>query len=144
MITRLGEYQIDDSRQRIDFPRVQQWLATTYWSPGVTLDMVIRAAENSALLVGAYHDALQVGYLRLVSDKTTFGWVADVYVDEQHRRKGIAVAMVRFAIDHPEFQTLRKWMLGTRDAHPVYAKAGFGQLDKPQNTMLLRGPRVRS
>ncbi len=140
MTNSLGPYKISDALNRIDFPRVTAWLATTYWNAGVSQSKVERAATNSSMVVGAYLDDLQVGYLRAVSDKTTFAWLADVFVDEAHRKKGIATAMVRFAVEHPDYRTLNKWMLGTRDAHPVYAAAGFKPLDKPQNLMCLRLP----
>ena len=137
MITRHGDYEIDDSRSRFDLPRVHRWLTSTYWSAGVTLEKVTRAHENSALIVGAYLADQQVGCLRVVSDKTTFAWLGDVFVDESHRRKGLALAMTKFALAHPEFQGLRKWMLATRDAHPIYAAAGFKVVDKPQTLMWL-------
>jgi GNAT superfamily N-acetyltransferase len=135
-----GPYKISDAVERIDFPCVTAWLATTYWNAGISQVKVEYAASNSSMVVGAYLDDAQLGYLRVVSDKTTFAWLADVYVDEAHRKKGIATAMVRFAVEHPDYRTLNKWMLGTRDAHPVYAAAGFKALDKPQNVMILRMP----
>jgi len=142
MLRQHGDYQIDDSTERIDFARVTQWLAGTYWSPGISREIVETAAENSAVLVGAYLRDEQVGYLRVISDKTSFAWVADVYVDEAHRRRGIALAMMRFVLEHPELTAPRKWMLGTRDAHAVYRAAGFGPLDKPDNAMIYRPKRA--
>ena len=101
-------------------------------------EKVERAARNSSLVVGAYRGGEQVGYLRLVSDKTTFAWVCDVYVDEVHRGRGIARAMVRFALAHPEHQGLRRWLLATQDAHDIYAACGFKPLDNPERWMFLR------
>ena len=135
MITQHKEYEIDDRPQRLDIGRIHGWLEKSYWSPGVSRAVVERAFANSALVVGAYHGEEQVGCLRAVSDKATFAWVADVFVDEAHRRRGIALAMVRFALEHPEFQGLRRWMLGTRDMHAVYAAAGFRQVDRPEPLM---------
>ena len=137
MISRHGDHEIEESRARFQFSRVHAWLRETYWAHDIEREKVERAFANSALIVGAYRADEQVGCLRVVSDKTTFAWIADVYVDEPHRRKGLALAMTRFALAHPELQGLRKWMLGTRDAHPVYAAAGFKVVDKPQNLMWL-------
>src|SRR5437762_19427 len=83
--------QIDDRFERVDFARVHAWLSGTYWAQGVSQHNVEKAARNSAIVVGAYLDSEQVGYLRVVSDKTTFAWVGDVFVDERHRRKGVAL-----------------------------------------------------
>ena len=101
-------------------------------------DVVERAMRGSSLVIGAYFDGQQIGYARVVSDKATFAWVADVFVDEAHRRKGLGRAMVRFALDDPEHQGLRRWFLATKDAHDVYAKLGFQALTEPQRFMFLR------
>ena len=138
MITRHDEYEIDDCRERFDMRRVCEWLSGTYWWGGsAQLEKVQRAHDNSALIVGAYFNNEQVASLRVVSDKTTFAWIGDVFVDPAHRRKGLALAITRFTLAHPEFQGLRKWMLATRDAHAVYAAAGFKPVDKPQTLMWL-------
>ena len=131
-----GDYEIDNTFARIDFPRVQTWLAQTYWSPGVGLERVKKAAIGSSLVVGAYLGEAQAGYLRVVSDKTTFAWVCDVYVDEAHRGRGLARAMVNFALEHPEHQGLRRWVLATRDAHGVYREIGFEPLPAPDRWMV--------
>jgi len=136
VIVCIGAYEIDDSRDRIDFDRVHAWLSTAYWSPGISRERVMRAAAHSSLLVGAYGPGGQAGYLRVVSDRTTFAWICDVYVDEAHRGRRLARAMVRFAQDHPEHQGLRRWLLATRDAHAVYRACGFEPLVNPGRWML--------
>jgi GNAT superfamily N-acetyltransferase len=130
-----GEYEIDDDPTRIDFERVHGWLASSYWSPDVTREKVESAARGSSLVVGAYKDGEQAGYLRVVSDKATFAWICDVFVDEMHRRSGLAKAMVRFALEHPEHQGLRRWLLASRDAHDVYRAVGFETLPTPEKWM---------
>lgn len=136
MIKNHREFEIDDSIDRVDFERVTQWLASSYWTPGIARERVERAAHNSSLVVGAYLDGLQVGYMRVVSDRTSFGWLADVWVDEAHRGKGIARAMVRFALEHPEHQNLRRWVLATKDAQGVYAGCGFSPILNPESWMI--------
>ncbi|MCW3099351.1 MAG: acetyltransferase [Chthonomonadaceae bacterium] len=143
MRTQHGAYELDDDITRIDFVRVHSWLTTSYWSPGIALDKVQRAAEGSSLVVGVYQRSerenepgQQVGYMRVISDKATFAWIADVFVDEAHRGQKIASAMVRFALAHPEHQGLRRWVLATLDAHPVYAGVGFIPLPEPARWMI--------
>jgi GNAT superfamily N-acetyltransferase len=129
-------YEIDETRERLDFDRIHIWLRAAYWSPDVPRDKVERAAQHSSLVIGAYRASAQVGYMRVVSDRTTFAYLCDVYVDEAHRGQGIAKAMVRFALSHPEHQGLRRWLLATRDAQPVYAGVGFQALPLPERWML--------
>ena len=130
------QVDIAEGLECVDFERVHGWLTTTYWSPGITIEKVRRAAEGTALVVSAFANGAQVGYLRVISDKATFAWVADVYVDESCRGRGIAKSMVRYALDHPEFQGLRRWVLATKDAHTVYESCGFGPLWEPDRWMI--------
>jgi GNAT superfamily N-acetyltransferase len=141
MMTRLREYEIDDSLERIDIARVHGWLEKTYWSPGVSREIVERAARNSSLVIGAYLDSTQVAYTRIVSDCATFAWICDVFVDEPHRGRGLARAMVSFALAHPKHQNLRRWLLATRDAHGVYREFGFDPLPNPERWMALASPK---
>ncbi len=136
MIRTHAEYELDDSLQRIDFERVCGWLATTYWWQDFPWERIEKAAHGSALVVGAYRDNVQAGYLRVVSDQATFAWVCDVFVEEAHRGQGLAKAMVRFALEHPDYQGLRRWVLATRDAHGVYAEVGFMPLPSPERWMI--------
>jgi GNAT superfamily N-acetyltransferase len=138
MTTGYDEYEISDDRQRLDFDRVHAWLASTYWSPGIPREKVERAADNSSMVVAAYHGTDQVAYMRVISDRTTFAYLADVFVDSAHRRRGIASAMVRFALAHPEYQGLRNWMLLTADAHDVYRQCGFEVYPNPERVMNFR------
>jgi GNAT superfamily N-acetyltransferase len=135
MIVRHGDYEIDDDLSRVDFVRVHAWLASSYWSPGVPREVVEKAARGSSLVVSAYLEGEQVGYLRVVSDRATFAWICDVVVDEAHRARGLGKAMVRYAQEHPEHQGLRRWLLATRDAHEVYRSVGFEPLPAPDKWM---------
>jgi GNAT superfamily N-acetyltransferase len=136
MVTKHGDYELDDDRSRVNFSRVHRWLDGTYWAAGRTRQRVEKSAEFSSLVVGAYaRDGTQIGFLRVVSDRVTFAWVADVFVDDPHRGKGIARAMVRFALDHPDHREVRRWVLRTRDAHGVYATLGFEPYAEPEGFM---------
>lgn len=130
-------YAIQTGIDHIDFPKTTVWLASTYWSPGIPETAVRRAANHSALVLSAHHpSAGQVAYARVVSDKTTFAWICDVFVDPAHRQNGLARQLIRTALIHPEFQNLRRWLLATRDAHNVYAGVGFQTLPHPERWMV--------
>ena len=98
------------------------------------MDRIKRGAANSALVLGAYVGTEQVGFLRVVSDKSRFAYICDVWVDEKHRGKGIARQMVSYALAHPDFSTVN-WLLATVDAHKVYSKLGFQALPNPERWM---------
>lgn len=134
-------YEIDDSFERIDFDTVEKWLTSTWWSPGIRREEIIQGANNSTIVVGCYGNESQVGYLRVVSDRTRFAYFMDVFVDERHRRNGLAQAMMRFVIEHPDFKDVYQWLLATKDAHGVYEKLGFRPLPNPESWMIIRKER---
>jgi GNAT superfamily N-acetyltransferase len=136
-------YELDDDFGRLDFRTLERWLSRTYWSPGIRLPEILKGARNSALNLGCYRDGAQVGYLRVASDRTRFAYIMDVYVDESHRKRGLARAMVDAAMAHPGLSDVYLWLLATRDAQPVYAKSGFGPLPEPGNWMIIRKEKLR-
>jgi GNAT superfamily N-acetyltransferase len=133
-------YEITEDKSRIDFETVHAWLAGSYWSPGVAMEVVRRAAENSSLVISVFDKSMgaQIGYGRIISDKATFGYLADIFVDEAYRGQGIGQAIVKYALDHPEHQGFRRWTLATMDAHGVYEKFGFGPPRFPDRWMEYR------
>ena len=137
-------YRLSDDLTRIDFEKVTGWLAATYWVPGIGREEVERAARHSSLVVGAFtDDGEPAGYARVVSDKTRFAYLMDVFVAEYHRRKGLGQALVKFAMAHPEHLSVYQWLLATRDAHPVYGSVGFKPLAHPERWMMNQRERPR-
>jgi len=133
----MTDIRIVDGFEHVDFERVHAWLAGSYWSPGVSREKVERGAQYSSLVICAFDGDRQVGYTRIVSDRASFAWVCDVFVDQEYRGRGIAKAMVRYALDHPEHQDLRRWVLATKDAHGVYAECGFVPLQLTDRWMAI-------
>jgi GNAT superfamily N-acetyltransferase len=128
-----GEYEISTDRSRLDVTAIHQFLSGTYWSPGVAREIVERSIEHS-LPFGLYARNEQVGFARVITDYTTFAYLADVYVLESHRGKGLAKWLMEVILAHPELQGLRWWMLRTRDAHGLYEQVGFKE---PANASLI-------
>jgi GNAT superfamily N-acetyltransferase len=118
---------------------IHAFLAGTYWSPGIPLDTVERAIKNS-ICVGAYVDERQIGFARMVTDKATFAYLADVYVLEEHRGNGLSKRLMQSLLQLQELQGLRRMMLATRDAHGLYEKFGFKELATPARFMELHNP----
>ena len=134
---RQGEYVI--STERVDAVAAHAFLTARYWSPGIPLETVERAIRGS-LCFSLWHEpaggpSAQVGFARMITDRATFGYLADVYVLEAHRGRGLAKWMMRVVVEHPELQGFRRWCLATRDAHGLYAQFGFKPLATPDRWM---------
>jgi GNAT superfamily N-acetyltransferase len=127
-------YEVSIDRSRLDVKAIHAYLTQSYWSPGIPFATVARAVDNS-VCVGAYLGAEQVGFARVVTDKATFAYLADVYVLEPHRGNGVSKRMMEAITLHPELQNLRRWLLITRDAQGLYAKFGFKPLAAPDRFM---------
>ena len=128
------DYELVEDPERIDVAAAHAYLARSYWSPNIPLATVERAIANS-LCVAVRHAGEQVGLARVVTDRATFAYLADVYVLEEHRGQGLAQAMVGWLQAHPELQGLRRWLLMTVDAHPLYEKLGWSPLAHPERGM---------
>jgi len=137
----LGGFTIDTDKSKLRLETVHRFLAASYWSKGVPLEVVRRSVEGS-LCFGVYEGDEQVGFARVVTDNATFAYLADVFVLESHRGRGLARQLMAAVVSHPELQGLRRWMLGTRDAHGLYARFGFQPLAAPERFMERHDPAV--
>ena len=109
----------------------------SYWAREVTRETVDRSVENS-LCFGVYVGRRQIGFARVVTDFTTFAWFADVVIVEEKRGQGFSKRLVAAVLAHPRLQGLRRFMLGTKDAHGLYAQFGFKPLAHPERFMEIR------
>ncbi len=135
------DYLISTDRAKLDVDRIHSILSTSYWAAGIPRAVVERAIANS-LCFGLYHGEEQVGFARAITDYATFAYLADVFVVEEHRGRGLSKWLVQTMREHPELQGLRRWMLATRDAHGLYARYGFVQLRDPERWMEVHTPDV--
>ena len=126
--------ELSDDSARLDIARIHGWLATSYWSPGIERATVERAMAGSHCL-GAYLHGEQVGFARVISDRTSFAWIADVWVDAPARGQGLGRRMVRWFLDHPDYASVRRFALVTADAHGVYEGVGFQAPLRPERYM---------
>ncbi|HZT87806.1 MAG TPA: GNAT family N-acetyltransferase [Stellaceae bacterium] len=121
-------YEIDTDRERLDLPFVHDFLANcSHWARGIPLDVLRRAIENS-LAFGLYRDAAQIGFARVVSDRATFAYLADVFVIAEERHNGLGQWLVETLLARPPLHGLRRWLLVTRDAASLYRRCGFTDL----------------
>ena len=134
-------YELVPDPARIDVRAAHAYLARSYWSANIPLATVEKAIGNS-LCVAVFNGGEQIGLARVVTDRATFAYLADVYVLEEHRGLGLAQAMVAWLQAHPELQGLRRWLLMTLDAHGVYEKLGWTPLAHPERAMERHFPDV--
>jgi GNAT superfamily N-acetyltransferase len=134
----LGDgYELDDDPARIDRTAVHDYLSHSYWAEGRPREVQDALIDNAARVVGLYHNGRQVGFTRAISDGHVQSYLADVYVLEEHRGRGLGVQLVGFSVDEGPLAGT-KWYLHTRDAHELYRKFGFVS---PSKRVLERGDR---
>lgn len=127
-------FTISTDRDRLDRPLIHEFLSESYWAKGIPRETVDRSIEG-ALCFGLYDGDRQVGFARVITDRATFAYLADVFVLESHRGRGLAAWLMESILAHPDLQGLRRWMLLTRDAHPLYRKVGYTALARPERVM---------
>jgi N-acetylglutamate synthase-like GNAT family acetyltransferase len=143
---REGDFLITTDPARVDLDVVHGYLARSYWAAGIGREVVERSVRHSLpfslFLVGESGDGAgrQVGFARVVSDRATFAYLADVFVLEPWRGRGLSKWLVRVILAHPELQGLRRWLLATRDAHGLYLAAGFAPLADPAKYLEIHRP----
>lgn len=119
-------YVVSTDPARLDIDRIHRFLAGAYWSPGIPRAIVEGAIRNS-LPFGLYAaSGAQAGFARAITDRATYAYLADVYVEMPHRGRGLGRFLVACVLGHPDLQGLRRWALATSDAHGLYERFGFG------------------
>jgi GNAT superfamily N-acetyltransferase len=124
VVMEMGRFLISTDRSKLDVDVIHGFLARSYWAEGIPRQTVMRSIDNS-LCFGVYDNARQIGFARVISDFATYAYVADVFILEPYRGRGLGKELMASIMAHPDLQGLRRWSLGTRDAHGLYAQFGF-------------------
>jgi len=125
-----------DDPARLDFDVIHGYLVQSYWSAHIPRQLVERAAAGS-MPFGLYDVGVQIGYARLVTDKATFAYLADVFVLDAYKGRGLGTWFMQQILDHPDLQDLRRWLLTTQDAHTFYERLGFVRNPFPERFMVI-------
>lgn len=133
------QFLISTDKSLLDVDTIYAFLSTCYWSPGIARSRVERAIENS-MCFAIYDTAKvggsrQIGFARVITDKATYGYIADVFVLEEYRGRGLSKRLMKAIVEHPELLGLRRLCLMTRDAHGLYAQFGFAPMPDPTRYM---------
>jgi GNAT superfamily N-acetyltransferase len=138
-----GEFLISTDGNRLDREMIHDFLSRrSYWAKGRELEIINRGIDNS-LNFGIYSGEQQVGFARVVTDYATFAWLADVFVLEEYRGRGLGKWLIEVILAHPQLQGFRRWALSTKDAHELYRGYGFNELMRPERWMERPDPNMR-
>jgi GNAT superfamily N-acetyltransferase len=134
-------YRLTEERAEIDVAAAHAFLTDSYWAKGIPIETVSAAIAGS-LCIAVLHHHRQVGMVRVITDFATTAYLTDVYVLDDHRGKGLASAMLEYLQAHPRLQGLRRWMLFTLDAQPLYIQAGWNTYPNPERVMVRDNPAI--
>jgi len=131
-----NSFYISTDKSHLDIEVIHHYLnEDSYWAKGRSKETIKRSIQHS-LCFGIYdHTHQQVGFARVVSDYAVFAWLLDVFVLENHQGKGLGKQLIHAIVTHQDLQGLKRWGLGTKDAHGLYEKFGFKPLSEPDKMM---------
>jgi N-acetylglutamate synthase-like GNAT family acetyltransferase len=125
------KFSISTDKSQLDLAMIHDFLKTSYWAKDIPKSTVEKSITHS-LCFGVYQKEQQIGFARVISDYATFAYLADVFILESYRGQGLGKWLIKSILAHSELQNLRKFLLGTRDAHELYRQFGFNNLNKPE------------
>ena len=131
------KYSITTDKSKIDISVVHCFLTTSYWSEKISVEIVQKSIDNS-LCFGVYSENKQIGFARVISDYATFAYLADVFIIDEERGKGLSKWLMECILSHHKLQGLRNFCLLTRDAHTLYERFGFKNIAEPKNFMSIK------
>lgn len=128
------DYSISTDPAKLDISLIHDFLANSYWAKNIPRDVLEKSIDH-CLNYGVYADNELIGYARVLTDYSTFAYLADVFIIEEHRGKGLSKWLMECILIHPGLQNIRTWMLKTHDAHGLYEKYGFTAPENPGSIM---------
>ena len=135
------KFYISTEKEKMDIDLIHSFLTRSYWAEGISKEIIKRSIEG-ALCFGVFENDQQVGFARMITDKATFAYLADVFIIDEYRGLGLSKWLMEVIMSHPDLQGLRRLMLATRDAHELYKKFGFTQLNNVDRWMHIHYPNV--
>jgi N-acetylglutamate synthase-like GNAT family acetyltransferase len=144
----MENYYVSSDPAELDIDFIHGFLTRSYWSEGISREIVEKAIRGS-LCFGVFvdgrqagHTLQQAGFARMITDKATFAYLADVFIHEDYRDRGLGKLLMKSILAHPDLQGLRRIILATRDAHGLYRRFGFTALNNPERWMQIHQPDV--
>jgi len=134
-------FTISTENEKMDIDLIHSFLTRSYWAEGISKEIISRSVEG-ALCFGVFENDKQVGFARMITDRATFAYLADVFIIEEYRGRGLSKWLMEVIMSHPDLQGLRRMMLATRDAHELYKKFGFTPLNNVDRWMHIHQPEI--
>ena len=134
-------YTTSTEKEKFDIDVIHSFLTRSYWAEGISKEVVARSIEGS-LSFGVYDNDKQIGFARMITDMATFAYLADVFVIEEYRGRGLSKWLMEVIMSHPGLQGLRRMMLATKDAHGLYKLFGFRTLTHAERWMQIHNPDI--
>ena len=134
-------FTISTEKEKLDIDLIHSFLNRTYWAEGISKETIRRSVDGS-LCFGVFENDKQVGFARMITDKATFAYLADVFIIEEYRGRGLSKWLMEVIMSHPDLQGLRRMILATKDAHGLYKQFGFTPLINVDRWMHILDPDV--
>lgn len=134
-------YVVSDDKEKLQIDVIYQYLTDSYWSKGISKELLQKAIDNS-LCFAVYHNQSQIGFARVITDSTTFAYLADVFILPQYQGIGLAKELIGYLMKSRDIEGLRRIMLCTKDAHGLYKHFGFTGVDNPEIMMQINKPTI--
>ena len=134
----INNYLFSTDKKKMQLKVIHDYLSKeSYWAQNMPIELIKESIAGS-ICFAIYFNNKQIAYARVITDNATFAYLADVFILEEHRGKGLSKELMRFILDHPSLKKLRRFMLATRDAHGLYKQFGFNALAKPETIMEIK------
>ena len=134
---RKGSYLITNDKRKLSFRVIHGFISRSYWAAGRKPLKMKKAIKNS-ICFGLFHEKTQIGFARVISDYATFAYLADVFIIQEYRGRGLAKWFMKVIFDFRELKGVTSWLLATSDAHGLYRKFGFCELKEPEKYMQMK------
>ena len=142
--TDVSSCRISTDKSELDVELIHRFLAEeSYWAQNIPMELVQKSIDNS-MCFGVYCEGSQVGFARVITDFSTFAYLADVFILSSHRGHGLSKKLMKFIMSHPDLLGLRRWMLATQDAHTLYEQFGWKSIAEPERLMAITLPNLYS
>lgn len=144
----MSNYRISVDPNDLEIKVIHQFISNSYWAKGISVELLSKAIKNSVCFSVVKNNddngkkGKLVGFARMITDKATFAYLADVFILEAERGNGLSKQLMKSILEHPELQGLRRIVLATSDAHGLYQQFGFKSLASPEIFMELWNPKI--